>query len=174
MNHVKIGALSGCWLLCSTLLLGCITDTVPPDIYSTGQSYEPAVADGPGSDMDRPDMPENPDSPDSPDPLEPPVSDMPARDASIGSDPPSEGCDLSGEWLVTERNVASGLGVKQAGVTWFYYEIEQSGNQLQVKRGLVCGSQVKPVDAVSAAVNYSAAWPKMQGHRIKNLIISIT
>jgi hypothetical protein len=51
--------------------------------------------------------------------------------------------------------------VKQRVAWWFYYELEQTGSQLDVRRGLVCGTQVFPIDALSAAVELEASFPAL-------------
>jgi hypothetical protein len=146
MQFVKTRALSS--LLCLGHTVGCITDTVPPDIYaSNGTTASPATADD--------QAPEGP--------ITPALSDAgapPAQDQPLGSDPPIAGCDLTGSWLITERLVATGLGVKQASLVWRYYELAQSGEQLRVEKGLVCGGQIQPIDLVAAAVDFPAARPK--------------
>ena len=71
-------------------------------------------------------------------------------------------CDLTGEWLITQRGVFSALGVEQAGVYWFYYQIEQSGTEFTVTKGLLCGGQTNPITPVlSGAINQEASWPGM-------------
>jgi hypothetical protein len=69
-------------------------------------------------------------------------------------------CDISGKWVSTEHTVMSGLGVRQAPVTWRYYELAQSGDQVTVQRGLYCGGRTTPIDALGIAATYNeAAWP---------------
>ncbi|HVZ30838.1 MAG TPA: hypothetical protein VG963_00345, partial [Polyangiaceae bacterium] len=68
---------------------------------------------------------------------------------------------MRGAWLISQRTVAQGLGVKQAGLWWYYYELEQNGSELTVKQGLVCGAKVIPVDILAAGVDWDAAWPTM-------------
>lgn len=80
----------------------------------------------------------------------------------VSSDePPNPSCDFSGRWLVTERRVAVGLGVQQAGLYWVYLDLEQHGDQLVVRKGLQCGTEVVPIGALSASVDMSGCWPSL-------------
>lgn len=147
-----------------TLLLGlaapgCLGDSVSPD-------PQPPVASAPPP-------PENV-TDDDPEPAAaiPPAL---ARPASVPENGPAPAdlepsapveesagdCDLGGRWLITQRTIASGLGVKQRVAWWFYYELEQTGSALSVTRGLVCGSQVFPVDPLSAAVEFDDSFPAL-------------
>jgi hypothetical protein len=63
--------------------------------------------------------------------------------------------------LITQRTVAQGLGVRQRAAWWFYYEIGQNGSDLTVKRGLVCGNEVYPLDLLAASVQFKAAFPEL-------------
>lgn len=152
-------ALLGFLVFCSSLQAACITDSVPADIYAsagpqkapdTSGSMSPSTAD-----------PDDADGEEAPPTEEMEEMDGMEEDEPSGDAPPNSKCDLSGRWLITERLIATGLGVKQASVAWRYYEIEQSGDKLAVAKGLLCGGQIQPVDAVSAAVDYHAAWPKI-------------
>lgn len=136
----------------------CIVDAMPPDVYaSTG------YRDAAGSDPDRPSHQPHHDGSTPDDSPDTAADASTALDAGgdIGDAPPAPGCDLTGPWLITERLIATGLGAKQAAVWWLYYEIEQSGEKLRVKRGLVCGTEVRPVSAVSAKVDMRTSWPKI-------------
>ena len=143
---------------------GCVTDSVPPDIYSeTAESSAQPVADRAADDESeaataaataapaRDLAPTNVATP--PLPAGPSTADP--VNADVGA------CDLSGRWLITQHTIASGLGVKQRAAWWFYYEIEQTGSALLVTRGHVCGSQVFPVDPLSAAVEFDASFPAL-------------
>lgn len=155
MQH-RESRLRSCLALLYWLQSGCIVDKMPPDIYADagslevpdGSSGDPSLADAadafaPGSDED----PE-------------PIGDAGAADAG-GDLPPAPGCDLTGPWLITERLVATGLGAQQAALWWLYYEFEQSGERLRVKKGLVCGTVVQPIGLVSASVDMHGSWPKI-------------
>lgn len=154
-----------------TLLLGlgataCLEDSVPPDIYST--SPDPGATPQPSSMSSAdPAAPEREPTP-TPPPRNTPSAAPPtaaASSAAEASSPPVAagvtGCDLRGQWLITQRTIASGLGVKTRAAWWFYYEIDQSGSDLSITRGLVCGSQVYPVDPLSAAVDFAASFPAL-------------
>jgi hypothetical protein len=82
------------------------------------------------------------------------------------SDGASDGgaCDLTGRWLVALRVVAEALGQTQASHNWFYYEIQQSGDQVTVTKGLQCGFEVKHVSVFGADVDTSATWPSLLTH----------
>ncbi len=128
---------------------------MPPDIYATSGEVEAGTNDA----ADASQLPPGDASADA----ATNTPSEPGTDAGevFGDDPPTPGCDLTGSWLITERLIASGLGAKQAAIYWLYYEFEQSGEQLRVKKGLVCGTVVQPVDLVSAAVDMRGSWPKL-------------
>jgi hypothetical protein len=67
-------------------------------------------------------------------------------------------CDLTGRWLITDRSVVSGLGIRQASLTWWYYEIAQNGDAFEVTRGFFCGGKVTPIDPLSEEGDFSQAW----------------
>ncbi len=50
-------------------------------------------------------------------------------------------CQLSGKWISIQRtlNIALDGAMKQAGHNWAYWEFEQSGTEVTVKKGLKCG-----------------------------------
>jgi hypothetical protein len=73
-------------------------------------------------------------------------------------------CDLTGRWLVALRVVADALGQTQASHNWFYYEIQQSGDQVTVTKGLQCGFEVKHLSVLGADVDTSATWPSLLTH----------
>jgi hypothetical protein len=76
-----------------------------------------------------------------------------------GAGPSAGGCDLSGRWLVAQRALATAIGQQQAAHTWYYYEIEQQGGELLVRKGLHCGFDVVKKTALAATVDSSGAWP---------------
>lgn len=71
------------------------------------------------------------------------------------------GCDLTGRWLATDREVSEGLGSEEADHMWFYLELSQAGSQVTVTRGLDCGEEVRSISAVGANVDYPKAWPSL-------------
>ena len=78
--------------------------------------------------------------------------------------PTSADCDMNGRWLVAQRVLADAIGQKQASHNWFYYEINQSGDQVTVTRGLQCGFEVVPITALGASVDSHLAWPGILAH----------
>ncbi len=44
-------------------------------------------------------------------------------------------------------------------MSWYYYELEQNGGDLKVKKGISCGGKVVPLDLFGAGVEWEAAWP---------------
>jgi len=78
--------------------------------------------------------------------------------------PTSANCDMNGRWLVAQRVLADAIGQKQASHNWFYYEINQSGDQVTVTRGLQCGFEVVPITALGANVDSHLAWPGILAH----------
>jgi hypothetical protein len=87
-----------------------------------------------------------------------PVPDAPS--------PPSmaTACDLTGRWLATDRQVATGLGSQEASHTWYYLEIHQTGSQAAVTKGLDCGGNVRNISSVGANVDYPKVWPALLAH----------
>jgi hypothetical protein len=71
------------------------------------------------------------------------------------------GCDLTGRWLATDREVSEGLGAQEANHMWFYLELSQTGSQVTVTRGLDCGEEVRSISAVGANVDYPKLWPSL-------------
>ncbi|MFT3922194.1 MAG: hypothetical protein QM778_06640 [Myxococcales bacterium] len=131
---------------------------VPPDRYADASSYD-EPRDGAAS---APDAAGDAESDEGPAP-EPDAGDF---DAGMGGDagaiPANPDCDFSGRWLITERLVASGLGIKQATLWWVYLEVEQSGENLRVKKGLVCGTGANRVGSLGVSIDMHEAWPAMQ------------
>jgi hypothetical protein len=73
-------------------------------------------------------------------------------------------CDMNGHWLVAQRVLAQALGQTQASHNWFYFEIQQSGDELLVTKGLQCGFEVKATSAFGANVDSSLVWPSLLTH----------
>jgi hypothetical protein len=136
----------------------CVTDSVPPDIYAESSAsstgHDPESSTGPES---QPPPESNAATPSVVDPADLEDDTVSPPPSPTGAAPGS--CDLTGRWLISQRTVAVALGVKQRGMFWFYYELEQDGSELTVTKGLVCGSQVFPLDALAAAVDFSASFP---------------
>jgi hypothetical protein len=157
-------------LVLSAAVPACITDSVPPNIYVSSpgpQSGDAAVDAGappPSTDAGSnplrdaetvPELDSGPDTkPDS------------AINGEAGTNPPpgeagvdNGPCDLTGYWLITQHGVHQALGVRQTAMSWYYYELEQNGGDLKVKKGLACGGKVIPLDLLGAGVDWEAAWP---------------
>ena len=73
----------------------------------------------------------------------------------------TSGCDLTGRWLATDREVSEGMGAEEANHMWFYLELTQTGSQVTVTRGLDCGEEVRSISAVGANVDYPKLWPSL-------------
>jgi hypothetical protein len=161
-------------LLSAAAAQACITDNVPTRPFDASVVPSPGVdaavdtgmplpgqdAAGSGQDAAGPGQQEAGPALDSAFPPPPP--------GDGGPTPPAEGgvsngpCELTGEWLITQRTVISALGVDQAGVYWFYYQIEQSGNEFTIKKGLQCGGQTNPITPLlSGSIAQEASWPGM-------------
>lgn len=173
-------------LVLSAVVPACITDSVPPNDYVSSpasQGTDAGVDAGKpaskpdaasstkrdtGADMEPEDEPEdNPDPTpsDNPDPTPSDKPDpTPSDDAGTISPPGDAGvdngpCDLTGYWLITQHGVHQALGVRQTAMSWYYYELEQNGSDLKVKKGLACGGKVIPLDLLGAGVDWEDAWP---------------
>jgi hypothetical protein len=140
------------WLvvLATAITPACIVDSVAEDPYAS--SPHPRARDGSSSPAVGPAVPPSIDA--GPTVMGSADAGAPAFETGAASG----ACNLSGHWLISLRTVAQGLGVRQAGVWWHYYELEQSGSDLNVKQGLVCGSEVYPVDILAAAVEFRASF----------------
>jgi hypothetical protein len=131
------------WILATLAAPACVSDSVPPDIYARDTESSASQPGAPATELDPAGFEEGASAP------------PPQSRGDAGS------CDLRGHWLITQHTVASGLGVKQRAAWWLYYELEQNGSDLNVKKGLVCGSQVFPIDALSAGVEFTASFPTL-------------
>jgi hypothetical protein len=85
-------------------------------------------------------------------------------DGASGAVRSSGPCDLSGRWLVVLRTVTDALGTSQAAHEWYYYEIAQSGVQVTISKGLVCGKNVRALSAASGNSDFPKAWPAMMAN----------
>ncbi len=144
------------WLVASAAALaGCYPDTIDPG------SYAP---DAPDAAVDASSL----------DPAPATGSDVPDTGSPPGAPGPSDGsadvrtplatsgpCDLTGRWLVTLRTVTDALGTSQAGHEWYYYELTQSGTQVTVSKGLVCGKEARALNAASGNADFPRTWPAM-------------
>ncbi|MBN1655286.1 MAG: hypothetical protein JXA30_16085 [Deltaproteobacteria bacterium] len=68
-------------------------------------------------------------------------ADASAGSVEIPAIESSADCQLSGKWISLQRTMSIALGgaMKQAGHNWAYWEFEQSGTEVVVKKGLKCG-----------------------------------
>ena len=132
----------------------CLLADVPPDIYKDASAYAPEEDASTTEDVS--------DGFDGAAANE----DAALADAEAVEDaaqlPPNPDCDFSGRWLVTERLVATGIGIQQATFWWLYLDILQSGDELRLHKGLVCGSAAYRDGPLSVDVNMSKSWPAMQ------------
>jgi hypothetical protein len=72
---------------------------------------------------------------------------------------PDPACDMTGRWILTHHVVVDGLGQLQTAHSWKYFEIEQQGEQLIIKRGLHCGDDVTANTLLAANVDLHSSWP---------------
>jgi len=123
----------------------CAQDTVPQNPAAAPvDAGTPVVAPPPGSDGGA-------------------ESDAASAPAEAGI-PSSPACDLNGRWLVALRVLADALGQTQASHNWFYYELQQNGQDVTVSKGLHCGFEVVHVSALGADVDSQGAWPALLTH----------
>ncbi len=146
------------WPVALLAAAACIPDTVSPGAYGVDDDAGMATtASASGGAM-------------SPEPAPGSGSGAAASSVDAGSDAGTEktgaattsGCDLTGRWLATDREVADGLGAQEAAHTWLYYEISQTGSALTVTKGLNCGQDAVGISAASANIDYPKSWPAMQ------------
>jgi len=71
-------------------------------------------------------------------------------------------CDLRGRWLSTLHQVTDGLGQLQYNHKIIYYELEQSGDAVVVKKGMQCLNDTIAEGAFAIMGNFSGAWPSLQ------------
>jgi hypothetical protein len=139
LRRLFVGKIGASLLTATLITVGCAPDMVEPDGFVR--------------------------VPSAPDPA------TPAMDAAPSSMPPSpstsngdgaaatRSCDLNGHWLIAQRVLATAIGQQQAAHSWFYYEIEQTGANLVVTRGLHCGFAVVKKTSLAANVDSSGSWP---------------
>ncbi len=142
------------WLVaCAAGLVGCF-----PDLEEPG-SYAPDATDA-ASDASSPD-PGSATSPGAPEAGPSAGSDRSAAIPLPMSAQPSGPCNLTGRWLVALRTVTDALGTSQAAHEWYYYELTQSGTEVTVSKGLVCGKDARALSAASGNADFPKAWPAM-------------
>ena len=138
---------------------GCFPDSVAPGYYGA----EDAGSDGAASSGSAAPASTDTSAPAGDDGTSPAAT----ADAAPGA-PGAEGgapagpCDLTGTWLATDREVATGDGATEAAHAYWYLEIAQSGTAVTVTKGLFCGEAVSALSLVGATVTYAKTWPAMQ------------
>jgi len=86
-----------------------------------------------------------------------------AGDPPLTNNPPSGGCDLTGRWIVTERALSSAFGAKQINILWHYIELTQQGDDVTMKKALMCGGKtVGEPGGFAVMMDDSQAWPSYQ------------
>jgi hypothetical protein len=134
---------------------GCFADMVQPGPY--------ANADDAGL-MTAPSATTQPTGP-TPDAGSPPSAtidaSLPTNSSSEASHGPTSPCDLSGRWIATDHEVATGLGAQEAAHTWWYLELSQTDSAGTVSKSLDCGGNVRGISAVAANVDYPNTWPAL-------------
>lgn len=89
-------------------------------------------------------------SPDSTVPVPANDAALPAADTGVASEPEPNStlptpplCDLSGVWVARQNTESLALGQPQYANTWYYFELKQTGELLQVVRHFDCGIEVR-------------------------------
>lgn len=139
----------------AAMLVGCLTADAPDDQYAG--IVGATVLDG-GKIVVLP-----PTAPDADTDMNADVVDAAsfrdeaAVDGALASEQelPPDGCDYRGRWLVSDRFVATGMNIQQVTFNWRYYEIDQRGTRLEVKRGLLCGRKTIPLGALGVTIDFS-------------------
>jgi hypothetical protein len=151
---------------------GCIPDYVVPGPYGAPDDdaafdATDALASPAGSSFDAATAPIE-------DAAAPRAGEADTQDGS--AQPPVEaglptstvGCDLSGRWLVADREVSTALGAEEATHEWLYFEMSQTGAQLTVTKGVSCGTDTVGISAASGNVACAKVWPAMQTYDVEN------
>jgi hypothetical protein len=82
-----------------------------------------------------------------------------AGEGGITQPPAAAGpCDMTGRWLSTLHLVTDALGQLQYVHTYVYYELEQTGSTISVKKALHCGDDGVGTGDFAATVDFSASW----------------
>lgn len=53
------------------------------------------------------------------------------------------GCDMTGTWIAEQRTLSQAIGVTAVGYSTYYFEIEDSGDEITVTRGWDCNFNVR-------------------------------
>jgi hypothetical protein len=73
-----------------------------------------------------------------------PVVDSGSTESEPASNVPTPPlCDLSGVWVARQNTESLALGQPQIANTWYYFELKQTGELLQVVRHFDCGIEVR-------------------------------
>lgn len=80
--------------------------------------------------------------------------------------PPEENnpCSMGGRWLVTVHYVTDAIGQLQFCHSYWYYEIQQSGDSFEVKKGLQCGDDAVGGGDFAASVDFTKSWAASSQH----------
>lgn len=92
-----------------------------------------------------------------------PAEPMPRSSAGSNTSATST-CDLTGQWLLTLHKVTDGLGNLQYVHDYFFYELEQQGDSVTVKKSLKCGADVIGGGAFAITVDYTGAQAGVMKH----------
>jgi hypothetical protein len=86
-----------------------------------------------------------------------------------------EPCDMSGVWIAEQHTVSLALSAEQFATTWYYYEIEQTGDRFTIVDGMNCGLVVDGTATVTvgdatleALARQEMAGPNRQGNYTQN------
>ena len=62
-------------------------------------------------------------------------------------------CDFNGVWLAKQLTVSEALGLPQTSNSWFYMELQQTGDEVVVTKSLDCGVEVRGTATVTLSRN---------------------
>jgi hypothetical protein len=154
---------AGAWLVASAATLAGCLDTVEPGAYAPDDPDAGSDTSSPGpssatrsGDPDAGSLSGFPSG--SPSRSDASADAQTQRQKSAQSSAP---CDLTGRWLVALRTMTDALGTSEANHEWYYYELTQSGTQVTVSRGLVCGKNTRALSALSGNADLPKTWPAM-------------
>jgi hypothetical protein len=68
--------------------------------------------------------------------------------ADADADPGTDNCDMSGQWIAELRTESLALGLTATSFNTYYYEIEDTGDEITVTRGWDCSFVVRGVTSV--------------------------
>jgi hypothetical protein len=87
----------------------------------------------------------------------------------------SEPCNMSGVWIAEQHVVSLALMAAQRSTTWYYYEIEQTGDRFTIVDGMNCGLVVDGTTTVTigdatlaALARQEMAGPNRRGNYTQN------